>query len=1546
MANIQLNFDSAMQPLQPDIILSYRDLTHVGVIHASALTVKPTMVGGTEISFTVHKMKNGKLSPYWERITDLMLVYVQEWDTYFQISVQVDETDETIKQVLGTSLCESELGQIMIYDLEVNTESDIARDDYKKPSVLYDPTDPQNSLLHRALEKAPHYEIVHVDSSLRGLIRSFSVDSVAIYDFFTNDIATELGCLFEFGVGGRTISVYDLENRCVACGERIGTDETCPHCGSTDIVFGYGEDTSILISSANVGDSLSRSSDLDSIKNCFRLEAGDDLMTATIANINPNGSRYIYHFSDMQLAMMPEALQEKLQEYDKLYASLIGVYTELTQTWYDLIDRRLQKQASMMPDVEMPEITAETELAKLVRANLSPISIVSLDKASTSSVTNAVLAYAKVLVSGTYKIEASQTSYSNKVWKGAFKVTAYGNDEDTAQQTTPITINVNEDEEGYIKQRIEKALDQLEISDKHYDWTQYNLEMLSSFENAYQGVVDVLIELGISNKSHELYKTMYVPYFEKLGAIQAEMKVRESEIAKIDVQLDEIEALKKQINDGLNMEAYLGEDLWRTLCAYRREQTYSNTNYISSGLSNVEVINKAQEFTKVANKELIRASNPIYTLSGSLRNILAHQAFKPLWRKFKIGNWLRMDIDNEIHKMRLISFELSFDNIMSLSVEFSDAVRTHDGTSDLQSILNKAQSMATSYEYVAHQATNGESASSFLRNWFQNGLDATTIKLVNNQDNQSVVMDGHGILNRRYDDELGDYSPEQTKILNSGMYITSDNWRSTETAVGRYFYVDPVTHKMTSAYGVNARVIVGQLILGESLRITNDTNTLTMDEDGFRIANGLNAFVVNPNTHNMVQVQKLTNGEFKAQMYIDSNGNLHFEDGTIIGAGAQISGAQISGSQIQGGSINLGSMTVPVTGPNGQVSYVTFAEQLDVEVANIIELNANSAIIKALKSEYIDAEVINADIANIKNLMAGNAGVGELQAITLTAQNVTISEATINEIIATKINTLNLTSGSINTNDFTIFSDDGKKGLKIVGNTIQLYNDKGDVGVQLGYDATGRPSLLLQDEEGNVLLDSTGLHKGIVPDDFIQTEMLADNSVTSSKIPWIDIAGAEDVNGNPIWSTASIHMDGKSLEVKFNENQTLAQAASCTPLFEDCDFALSFNEVEPYNTTSGVSLVSSNDSLKLGNVEIIRTQAHADTSTYAEGASSNLYDAPTRSEYILEIKTYGSAQPNHGGIQQEFEVRANARYIIRYLAKVPEGCSLELHHTGLGTGGSCTWMTSNQGTGKWNEYIAEIKCGESGTFGFAGYLSIKSTNTYSSSNPLVWYLASIRAVDMAYEMNISSFVQSTQEASASELKQYVDQKTIVETKNENGEVVQTEISSYLAQQSTSLEGINSTIKSLTTYYDEDGNPVEMTSLATKIAQNEKQILISFENLSNSMEQEQSRLESYIRFGDGSSEDQPQIQLGKTVSGTGSSTNEDHIFLNLNNDQIWMANQNQEKLTWWTSTAFNSKQGIFTDHLQSNKVLQVGQYQLVAEEAEDERGHMLTLIYAA
>ena len=328
---IKINFDAANNPEAPTIILAKKNGDKIGLVNAKSIEVSDNLNEASEISFTVNKYVDGNKDIVWDYITNFKAVYCVEWNEWFEITVEVDESDETVKTVSCVSLGPAELSQIMLYNIQINTEDDIARDEYDKdyPTVLYRKNDHQEaSLLHRITEKAPHYSIVHVDDTIANIQRTFEFDDTSIYDAFM-EIAEEINCLFVFNCGSdsngniqRTISVYDLESNCKnqSCKYRGEFSDICPKCGGTDIDEGYGEDTAIFVTSDELADSIQYTTDTDKIKNCFKLEAGDDLVTATIRNCNPNGTDYIWYLSDDMKADMSDELVKRIDDYDVQYS--------------------------------------------------------------------------------------------------------------------------------------------------------------------------------------------------------------------------------------------------------------------------------------------------------------------------------------------------------------------------------------------------------------------------------------------------------------------------------------------------------------------------------------------------------------------------------------------------------------------------------------------------------------------------------------------------------------------------------------------------------------------------------------------------------------------------------------------------------------------------------------------------------------------------------------------------------------------------------------------------------------------------------------------------------------------------------------------------------------------------------------------------------------------------------------------------------------------------------------------------------------------------
>lgn len=973
-----MNFDTSGNVEDITFVLANKSGDKISnITNVTDIVTKHAMNSYSEFSFNAHKELNRNTLRCWNDIKDFKLMWIPEWDMWFEIYVKISEENEDIKFITGKSLGEAELSQIMLYNIEINTETDISRDDYKIPTTFYNPDHPEASLVNRLTEKAPHYRFAHIDISLMNIQRTFTFDKKSIYDAL-KEVAEELNCLFVFGCGSdangkpeRTISVYDLEANCKDCGHRDTFVDKCPKCGSTNVTNGYGEYTNVFISRDNLVEEVTYTTDADSVKNCFKLTAGDDLMTAAIRSCNPNGSDYIYYFSDAVRSDMSEQLQEKLSAYDKLYEeyqkthnfdidssfvnnynaivtkyikyddslkkieSPITGYPKLMRTYFDTIDMVQFLKNKLMPNITKPDNSAKSQGEYLMENLPSSAATTSLKNLSVSTANNIMISLAQSIVKGSFKITVTETTLSNDVWRGKFNLKSYS-DEDDTYTSSPVSIGINENYEEYVRQRIEKILNKSD--DNYYDIVglfkqdltvfkselkKYCLDSLNTFQKCCQSCIDIMVQQGVASDSSTattsnainakaIYDSLYVPYYNKLNAIQDEILVREDEVYTVEgkynnqneliqdgVQI-EIERIIGDVQDTLNFQKFIGDELNKEFCAFLRMDEYSNDNYISDGLDNTELFQNAFDFINVATKELYKSATLQHSITGTLKNFLRMREFAPIVNSFKNGNWITIQIDDEIYKLRIIEYTIDFASSQNIDVTFSDVISAKDIASDIKSILDQASNMATSYGSIVRQSDMNSNFSKKMSDMILKGLDMTNTKIVSSADNQDITWDEHGLLCREFNDILNDYNPCQLKIINHGLYITNDGWKTAKAGVGQFYYFDPKDKVYKEGYGIIADTLVGNLILSSQVGIYNEEKSIEMDKNGI---------IVTTNTYNknVFTIKKeITDDEgnitYERQLYIDDNGNI------VLGGGASISWDNVIGTDKDGKSNSMSKL--------------------------------------------------------------------------------------------------------------------------------------------------------------------------------------------------------------------------------------------------------------------------------------------------------------------------------------------------------------------------------------------------------------------------------------------------------------------------------------------------------------------------------------------------------------------------------------------------------------------------------------------------------------
>lgn len=966
MAKVLFNSQGLIET--PTLLLQHKNFETIGnggITNVSGLTYKNNFNDANEISFKIHKFNNGIKHPLWDQLVDFRIIYIPELKERFQIAVSVNEEDpdDLSKSVTGTALCESELSNINLHGVQINTETDMTNDLYDEnfPTVLYrDPDDYDSednlkiwakskydylknktaypttasviarkkyilthaSLLHRVLEKAPHYSIAHVDSTLRELstVHEFTFDGTDTLSALKNDIAEAYHCLFSFNSEQRTISVYDLYSTCTACKYRGDFLDTCPECGSTKVINKYGEDTNVLINSTNLTKSITLESNQDSLKNCFYVTGADDLMNATIRNINPNGSQYIYYFSDDVLSDMPDNLKNKLKSYDTLYNEiqktrkmaldstkvtnynnvvtsitkkfanvsdddkdkvtfnkltnpLVG-YSSLIAAWYDATDLYYYINDSMMPVIDIDGLGVQDSLTSIkngIKA-LGGIAVTKVSSIESSVVRNTLEKLCQVFCSTAYydisvetkSLSAYNSSTKTKTYSCTVTITSLTQQDENEEYLTgsvDVTCSVLENNEKYIEQKIkrmtaeskklkDKQITSFDLSDTDFkkELTYYSLTELTNMYTEFQACQDIVTNgftedsVDVQYNNSELKKKYQKFYANRLTWINNEIKTRTSELNSVKAIFDPVKStgvlqtLKQSIQKELDLQKYLGTDLWNLFYSYRREDDYNNSNYSSTGLNNTELIKRATELFKAAQRELYKAGNLQYSINTTMGNLLALPEFKPIVDKFEVGNFIKVGIDEKVYSLRLLSYQVDYDNLSEIPVEFSTVEKIYSGYSDVESVLQSAKSMSTSYSSVKDQVDKSKGTTKTVSDWTNNGLLGDNISFSNSKE-QTVTLTKNGLLARSWDDVYNEFSLKQLKIVNNGLYLTKDGWETIETGVGKFTYKD-MDGNLVEDYGIIAKTVVGNLIIGKELQIYNEDKSIVIDENGLTINGG------------------------------------------------------------------------------------------------------------------------------------------------------------------------------------------------------------------------------------------------------------------------------------------------------------------------------------------------------------------------------------------------------------------------------------------------------------------------------------------------------------------------------------------------------------------------------------------------------------------------------------------------------------------------------------------------------------------------------------
>jgi hypothetical protein len=459
-----------------------------------------------------------------------------------------------------------------------------------------------------------------------------------------------------------------------------------------------------------------------------------------------------------------------------------------------------------------------------------------------------------------------------------------------------------------------KTLSTLKTKNAELTVLKASLKDLESLKSAQEEVMGTSVSLHgrvpvPSDSDYTIYQnavTLVNTYITQIVTKESEITLKQNEIASLQTTLD---AISNSIDES---NYFTTEQLAEmNTFIYEGEDFEDSTYVITSETSEEEALTIKTELMQSVSDRLAIISKPNYTFNIKASNLYTIQDDKDElisyseWREqLKVGSLITLFINSTWMTVRLMSIIIDFDNPEEIELKFSTKSRLDDELIQLAEILADSGRAASTLSLKQFGYDAASKLVNQAREFINGTLNATTNAMINN-DNVETEFGKFGIKNRQWLPDQNKYSDYQSWWNQNTLLFTSDGFKTSDTAIGLLTAPDGQKY-----YGLATDVIVGNLIIGSKLNISNNSGTYSWDDNGM-IASavvGANTYSVgiNPSTINVIFNIKLDGIK---KFYIDTDTNRLVMDGQINSTSGNIGGWEISTDGLTsyntGTSINL-----------------------------------------------------------------------------------------------------------------------------------------------------------------------------------------------------------------------------------------------------------------------------------------------------------------------------------------------------------------------------------------------------------------------------------------------------------------------------------------------------------------------------------------------------------------------------------------------------------------------------------------------------------------
>lgn len=302
-----------------------------------------------------------------------------------------------------------------------------------------------------------------------------------------------------------------------------------------------------------------------------------------------------------------------------------------------------------------------------------------------------------------------------------------------------------------------------------------------------------------------------------IAACQTNRDAQETDLAAVNAQIGEKGDQIGAIHESLAITRYFTQSQQEELANYIFEGSYRD-DYVTI----TDVMTYPEQFEQMkilydrAKEQLDRVSQPTQQFTVDSENFVFLKEFNEWTEQIETGCLINVEVDgNEMASLFLATMSINYDD-HQFNLTFGNRYNKFDPKSLFDNVLGSVSKSANTLAFVKdmlYPVKTGEL--NRMQQAIQSSRDLTMGAALASQ-NQEVVIDGSGYTGRELLDG-GEYDPRQVKITGKNIVFTDDAWEHCKVALGELILANG-----ESTYGLNAETIIGNLIVGNKLKILDD----------------------------------------------------------------------------------------------------------------------------------------------------------------------------------------------------------------------------------------------------------------------------------------------------------------------------------------------------------------------------------------------------------------------------------------------------------------------------------------------------------------------------------------------------------------------------------------------------------------------------------------------------------------------------------------------------------------------------------------------------